>query len=205
MPDPAGKSPPGSGVDRKNMKKCPRCLEDKPVSEFNKDASKKDGFTSYCRPCSNRATKEHYEKNKERYNKNSKAWKKNNPDKVKEWIENNSDYWKEWEKKNPDKAKERTARQYGMTREDYNNLLAQQNNRCAICREESKDGKALSVDHDHSCCPGKKSCGKCVRQLLCSGCNWMLGNAKDNPEILKAAQKYLERHSRPKNLAKNLD
>lgn len=27
------------------------------------------------------------------------------------------------------------------------------------------------VDHDHKCCSGDKSCGKCVRGILCPGCN----------------------------------
>ena len=169
MPDPAGKSPPGSGVDRENMRKCTRCLENKPVSEFHKDVKNKDGLRYYCRPCSNRASKEHYEKNKERG------------------------------------RPRRIERTFGITIEDYNNLLDQQNNCCAICGGVNEDGKALSIDHDHSCCPGRKSCGKCVRQILCNSCNSMLGYARDDIEILEAAKKYLERHSRPKNLAKNLD
>ena len=198
MPDPAGIFPPGSGVYRENMKKCTRCLEDKPKSEFYKNAAKKDGLDIYCRQCQGQMSKEYYVMNREREKKRAAAWRENNPD-----------YRKEWGEKNPDKVKEheerKKLRRYGITVEQYNNLLDQQNNRCAICREESKDGKSLHVDHDHSCCKGKKSCGKCVRQLLCGHCNRMLGCAKDNPEILEAAKKYLERHSRPKNLAKNLD
>jgi len=37
----------------------------------------------------------------------------------------------------------------------------------AACQE----AEWLQVDHDHSCCPGETSCGKCVRGLLCSKCN----------------------------------
>lgn len=175
-------------------KYCKKCDTTKPVDEFHKSAAKKDGLTLYCRQCNNRAGKEWNEKNPDYHIK----WREQNPDKVKEWRE-----------KNPDKVKKHAerdrSRQYGITIEHYNNLLDQQNNRCAICREENKNGRALAVDHDHSCCKGKKSCGKCVRQLLCNSCNWMLGHAKDNIEILKAAQNYLERHSRPKNLEIILD
>lgn len=164
-------------------KYCKKCDTTKPVSEFHKNAARKDGLTLYCRQCNNRSGKE--------------------------WHEKNPDYKKEWRKNNPDKCKEyaerKKPRTYGMTIEDYNSLLDQQNNRCAICGGKNKSGYSLYVDHDHSCCKGKESCGECVRQLLCLHCNMMLGHAKDNIETLKAAQNYLERHSRPKKLAKILD
>lgn len=187
-------------------KYCKRCDTTKPVSEFNKRADTKDGLGYSCRQCNSQAGKEHYEKNKERYKKNAAAWKEKNPDKLKEYaaarLKKNPDYLKEWNQKNPDKAKEYAERdklrRYGLTIEDYNNLLAQQNNRCAICKEESKDGRSLHVDHDHSCCKGRGSCGKCVRGLLCVYCNSMLGYARDNPETLGAGQNYLKRNSKAK-------
>lgn len=49
----------------------------------------------------------------------------------------------------------------------------------------------LVVDHDHACCPGETSCGECVRGLVCHNCNVMIGNAKDNPEILEQGAAYL--------------
>ena len=38
---------------------------------------------------------------------------------------------------------------------------------CKMKMSGSVCGGALCVDHDHKCCPGKKSCGKCVRGILC--------------------------------------
>lgn len=185
------------------MKKCPKCLDDKPVSEFHKNAAKKDGLSVYCRPCNNRAEKERYKKNPEQHKKNAIAWYEKNKERhkenAKERYKKNPDYHAEWRKNNPDRQ---IRHKYGLSQADYNKLLEDQNHVCAICGGVNKSGKALSVDHDHSCCAGTKSCGKCVRQLLCYGCNFMLGYAKDNPEILEAGKKYLERHSRPKNLAK---
>ena len=49
------------------------------------------------------------------------------------------------------------------------------------------------IDHDHACCPGAGSCGKCVRGVLCPPCNQMLGMAKDDPEKLRLGAAYLER------------
>ena len=74
----------------------------------------------------------------------------------------------------------------------YNDMLVKQNFSCAICKvHQSETEKALAVDHDHSCCPGKKSCGKCIRGLLCFECNIGLGKFKDNPRLLAIAYEYL--------------
>jgi hypothetical protein len=70
-------------------------------------------------------------------------------------------------------------------------MLERQGGVCAICGLPCKSGKRLSIDHDHSCCPGKGSCGKCVRGLLCMNCNNGLGHFKDDPELLGTAIAYL--------------
>ena len=49
----------------------------------------------------------------------------------------------------------------------------------------------LVVDHDHSHCPGPMGCERCVRGLICQGCNVMLGFAKDNADLLIGAAAYL--------------
>jgi hypothetical protein len=64
---------------------------------------------------------------------------------------------------------------------------------CAIC-ENPEISSRLHVDHNHSCCAGSKSCGKCIRGLVCSSCNNGLGRFKDNPALLRNAANYLERY-----------
>lgn len=54
-----------------------------------------------------------------------------------------------------------------------------------ICSNE-----AIRVDHDHKCCPGRKSCGRCIRGLLCDSCNLDLGII-ENEAWFKSAQSYL--------------
>lgn len=63
-------------------------------------------------------------------------------------------------------------RRYGLSQAEYDLKLAAQGGGCAICGviTAGKVGR-FRVDHDHSCCPGKLSCGKCVRGLLCDYCN----------------------------------
>lgn len=62
---------------------------------------------------------------------------------------------------------------------------------CYICQKPETNGKGLSVDHDHSCCPGAKSCGECVRGVLCAACNKSLGLFQDDVKVLARAIKYL--------------
>ena len=45
-----------------------------------------------------------------------------------------------------------------------------------------------NVDHDHACCPeGGRSCGKCIRGLLCMECNKYLGFYENKDMAAKAA------------------
>jgi hypothetical protein len=65
---------------------------------------------------------------------------------------------------------------YGMSLEQYSDMLVAQDGKCACCgRTPEQQKKLFSVDHDHSCCPGRDSCGKCVRALLCDDCNLLVG------------------------------
>ena len=66
---------------------------------------------------------------------------------------------------------------------------------CSICGLMIGNDRQLAVDHDHACCAGKRSCGKCVRGLLCLSCNSTLGLNNDSPARLRAAANYLERNS----------
>lgn len=72
----------------------------------------------------------------------------------------------------------REMKKYGTTVEWYTEKLIEQNGICAICGHLSHHHgilQRLQVDHNHSCCDLKtKSCGKCLRGLLCADCNILL-------------------------------
>lgn len=81
---------------------------------------------------------------------------------------------------------------YGLPDGFYDALYEAQGGRCAWCGKASGKTKKLAVDHDHSCCPGSTSCGKCARGLLCAPCNTFLGyQMGDNPETIKRGARYL--------------
>ena len=92
-------------------------------------------------------------------------------------------------------------RLYNITINGYEALLEAQGGVCAACHEQEKRidkrigrPRSLAVDHDHACCPGKRSCGKCIRGLLCSRCNPVLGEVEDSVELLQSMIDYLIFH-----------
>lgn len=74
---------------------------------------------------------------------------------------------------------------YDISFEEYEKILALQDNKCAICKSKIGNSRTtrLFIDHDHL--TGK------VRGLLCSACNHGLGLFKDSPILLKRAINYL--------------
>jgi hypothetical protein len=54
------------------------------------------------------------------------------------------------------------------------------------------ESENLHIDHDHACCPGNKSCGQCVRGVLCQGCNTALGALRESPEVIVGLIDYLK-------------
>jgi hypothetical protein len=82
-------------------------------------------------------------------------------------------------------------RTYSITEEQFEEILESQGGTCFICGPiTGRNGTArkLSVDHDHSCCDGPRSCGRCVRALLCNNCNKnILGHVRDNVDALERA------------------
>lgn len=83
-------------------------------------------------------------------------------------------------------------RRYGISAEEFDSLLAKQGGGCAACGTTEPRGKAWHVDHDHACCPTRaRSCGKCIRGILCHGCNTALGNVEDDVRRLQLLIDYL--------------
>jgi hypothetical protein len=76
---------------------------------------------------------------------------------------------------------------YGLTQEQFNRLLCVQQNTCGMCHEPFAEGQLIHVDHDHACCRGKnRSCGECVRGLLCHACNIALGHIERRYAMARA-------------------
>jgi hypothetical protein len=99
---------------------------------------------------------------------------------------------KAWTSANPDKVRTAGKRyvlraKYGITVEQYDELLAAQGGLCACCGSDSPRGRGtyFPVDHDHD--TGE------VRGLLCTPCNVGIGALGDTEEGVLRALEYLRR------------
>lgn len=132
--------------------------------------------------------KQYYLRNKEKEIEYSAKYRQQNQDKI-----------KKDRKDNPDKHKSyNLKRDYGITIEDYNNLLKDQNHRCASCGVSTEELEAnsewkrhhkLVVDHCHTT--------GAIRGLLCNSCNTALGMVKEDISVLKGLMSYVERVCQP--------
>lgn len=102
------------------------------------------------------------------------AWA--DPNKGAAWRKANKGYFRRWA----------LAKNYGITPEDYDQLLDKQGGGCAICGDEPWTQKhgLLHVDHDHATSE--------IRGLLCFSCNVALGAFKDDTPRIARAISYLK-------------
>lgn len=118
---------------------------------------------------------------------NTSNWMKLNPERRKQYNKLRNDTYHAEAKKNPAVfalARRNAAlkRAYGITHEDYLNMLELQGGGCAICGRKAASGKYLHVDHCHIT--------GVVRGVLCHQCNWYLGTIDSDPSILEKIHEY---------------
>ena len=170
-----------------SIKKCPHCNTEKSVDCWAKNRSRSDGLAAWCKDCTSdyhrewRARPEVKERQAEIA---SNRYAGMTEDEKREYIRAGTERRR---------AQAYSLRaKYGMSEADYDSLLHHQGGGCAMCSKPPAEERRLCVDHDHSCCPGEKTCGKCVRGLLCVTCNVYLG-FYENATWVERADKYLGR------------
>jgi hypothetical protein len=140
------------------MKKCNKCFEEKMVSEFYRDKATKDGRATICKACKNINTQVWREQNREKYNADARSYNKQNYQKLR-------------------------IQRYKMTVDQYEKMLKDQNNSCALCGRGPSQKRPLAIDHCHE--TGR------VRGLLCYSCNRHLAGI-DNKAFLERALRYIK-------------
>lgn len=156
---------------RQSDNKCSSCGILTPCQEMRQRKKGVHGHDLICRVCCNEYSRKRYS----------------------ESAAGQQEYARNWYRQYAQRSRDNyLKRHYAMSLDQYNEILQRQGGTCIICFQTCKTGRSLSTDHDHACCPGSKSCGKCIRGLLCRGCNLAIGYMEDDPDRLRAAADYLE-------------
>jgi hypothetical protein len=151
---------------------CNGCKQFKGVEEFGKQSRRKDGLEHRCKSCFSEYHRKRYK----------------NPE-IRKTLLHRSAKWRE---NNPEKeANKHLVRKFGITIQQYNQMLEDQDGVCAICgkpektrrRKKTDDNERLAVDHCHE--TGK------VRGLLCFKCNTAIGSLGDNEDMVRRVVAYL--------------
>lgn len=107
-------------------------------------------------------------------------------------IENTKqkEYLRQWYLERKDIYREKhLQKSYGMSLQDFFDMLEEQNYECAICSADLSNAKPKNIHIDH-CHTSSK-----VRGILCNSCNMGIGMLKDDVDVLKSAIAYLEYHN----------
>lgn len=147
----------------KGKKYCPGCKQIKALDKFS-TMKVRNKVASHCRECSKGMLS--------KYNQSIEGKKVNHDRYIRNKI----------------KTKDTVLRRrFGISYEEYQTLLAKQNNCCAICKRSEKDNKKmLAVDHCHKT--------NKIRALLCSSCNICLGFIEKNNLDIHNISAYLDAH-----------
>jgi hypothetical protein len=136
-------------------KTCSRCRKTKPIEEFGISRNKSEAYPRSC--CKVCAV-----------------------DVTKLWAKKQTT-----EKRLLVYRRHQLKKKYGISLEQYDQMLALQNGRCGVCESVSPRGKpTFAVDHCHD--TGR------VRGLLCGPCNQAIGLLGDNEKLLFKAIQYLK-------------
>jgi hypothetical protein len=174
-----------------SVKQCTRCGTVKPLGEFY--VSTRGAVRCRCRPCDNLAR---VESNRLRLTANPEEFRGQLNHKQRRWQQHRRTTRPD---EHRNKIREAHLRiYYKLTPQQYAAILSQQGGGCAICGQpetaihpRTRTVHQLSVDHDHGCCRGAKTCGKCVRGLLCRQHNQGLSYFDDDQARLQAAANCL--------------
>lgn len=161
-------------------KQCRACGQDLPLSEFYRRGH--NGYESKCKPCLRAKTRAYLSDPEVKARRNQFFREQRKRDR-----ETGEPVRREWGAFDEEKVKLNRRRAglkhlYGISLEDYEQMLVSQNGVCASCGFDPGD-EVLCVDHCHS--SGR------VRGLLCGPCNRALGHAKEDVDRLMSLAAYV--------------
>lgn len=152
-------------IDDPDLKTCPKCEGQFPLTYY--PPSKRKNYVWVCHPCAMDRLSAERLADRERF----AAYRRNT------YRSNGGRY-----------------RGHKITEETAAAMLASQGGVCPVCTDpiDLADTRQTAIDHDHSCCPGHLSCGKCIRAILCRSCNSLVGHLELRPERVERALLFIK-------------
>lgn len=142
---------------------CIKCGETKALAEFPLEPRGRDGRRGECKACHNRNRAQRRKANSEYERTRDREYARRRRD---------DPAWRERER---ERGRRLSPRRHGITVERFDQMVADHDGVCALCKSPPPSTRRLQIDHDHDCCSGTFSCGGCIRGLLCAPCNSALG------------------------------
>jgi hypothetical protein len=167
-------------VESEPSKVCTKCGASKPLSEFHRQSGARDGRRPDCKVCNLALQRARREAAPELNRARVRAWREANPGRDRERM----DRFTATAKRPLSNRRSHLRRTYGLTVEQYDEILAAQGGGCAICGRKPRENISLHVDHCHDT--------GTVRGILCFRCNNGIGDFANDPVLLRAAASYLE-------------
>jgi len=159
------------------MKRCKKCGEVKPSTEYYAAKGTRDGLRGDCKACFATRAKLWYQANREHVIERVQSWQRANPERLSATRKKTRELRRDIDRD------AYLRRKFGLGSPEYEAMLADQGGRCRICGRLPRNGSSLHVDHDHE--TGE------VRGLLCFRCNGGLGQFSEDTERLALAAGYL--------------
>lgn len=165
---------------------CSMCSATKPVAAFSYQNKARGKLQARCKECCSVEFRRYRLANPEKFREYKWHSRPEN-------IERRREARRQRDLANPERAFARKRKSYlkkafGISPEQYDEMLAEQGGVCAICgtSDPGRGGAYFHVDHCHTTSK--------IRGLLCNRCNAGLGYFKDDTSRLQSAVAYLEGH-----------
>lgn len=174
-------------------KRCTKCGNVKPATEFHNQSYAPNGLSAWCKECYRANSRKGHERKKDQVKmqpipipeeqtclrcgqvKQASDFSKNLLRGLTAWCK---ECKSKRQKELRSNRRDHLRRYYGLTLEQYSKMEQDQGGLCAICRQEPPPSKqGLVVDHNHQ--TGK------VRGLLCNRCNTTLRYVEAAPDAWK--------------------
>jgi hypothetical protein len=163
------------------MKQCSVCNEEKALDEFPKRIAVANGLQGRCKACEKIYKAKLYLRN---HAENKRKHKANYQKNIERYRELSRQHYRRTAKVSNVK---RRCKKRGITVEQYEQMLIDQNHSCATCEKWLHEHER-SIDHCHET--------NIVRGILCDNCNTAIGLMKDSIKICESIIAYLRKYKK---------